>query len=43
MWHVWGTGELLIWFYWEDPSERNHLEALGIEMDLHEVDCIDLS
>jgi hypothetical protein len=34
---------VLLCYYWEDPSERSHLEEIGIEMDLHEVDCIDRS
>jgi hypothetical protein len=31
MWHGWETGQVLTGFWWEDLTEGNHLEDLGID------------
>ena len=31
MWHIWGTGEMHIGFWWGDLRERDHMEDLGLD------------
>jgi hypothetical protein len=31
LWHVWGTVEVYIGFWWGDLRERNHLEDLSVD------------
>ena len=34
MWHVWGTGEVYIGFWWGNLRERTHLEDPGLVVRL---------
>jgi hypothetical protein len=34
MWHVWETGKMHTGFWWGNPSERDHLEDLGLGVNI---------
>jgi hypothetical protein len=34
MWHVWGTGEVLMWLWSRDPREGAHLEDLEVDSEV---------